>query len=380
MYTYNLARGLSRLGHSVFLVVPSDEQDPLPVLPQGTRVVPVRSTRIPLSRVANFLFGAKKILPALIDRQRIDITHFTFDYPSFPVHFNRAEGPVMATVHHLHFVEAVSVLHHHPRMLITPYLARQFLLTRIERRFAKNMDALIAISDFTRGSLLENGFVGSQVRVIHDGIDTGFFAGRDGSLFRRRFNLADRPYLLYVGRLNISKGIEYLLSAFRTIRNLFPEMLLVVVGRGPPSYVRTLRARSHSATRDGVLFTGYVDPEELRSAYAGSTLLVLPSLMEGLGITLLEGMAAGKACVATRVGGIPEIIEDGETGVLVEPGNATSLAEAITGLLDNPAWGRGIGEQARRVVRKNYSIEVMTEKTLSFYNRIVETTRRGEIT
>ena len=365
-YVSGLAREYLSRGHSVGLMVPSTLVPK--TLPGGMEAFPLEVSSPPFG-VASFCLGVRKAAP-LLSRRGYDALHVAFDYPTLPLDLRGSGVPTVATVHHLHFVEALGLFHARPRVLATPYFLRQFLLTRAEKRTASKADEVIAVSEHTRRSLGAAGVPPERVAVVHNGIDPGPLGSADGREFRKRFGLGERRYALYVGRLDVSKGLEYLLAAFPEVRKAVPEALLVLVGRGPPGYVASLRSRSGSGWG---IFTGYIGQGLLESAYAGASAVVLPSLMEGSGISLLEGMAAGKPCVATRVGGVPEVVDDGKTGVLVEPGDPESLSAGVVRALKGPGSGE-MGELGRRRVAEKFSLKGMAEETLSVYRKVGRST------
>lgn len=356
-YTRTLAASLLRSGHSVTLVIPPGRS--AADAPEGAEVVRVSVSRAPLLGVASFSLGVRRLLPRLAQRG-VDIAHVTFDYPTLPVDLRSAGIPVVATVHHLHLGEALGLYRAGALTPFSPGFARRFLLTRSELRFLSSCDGVIAVSDYTRRSLLTAGVRPEKVVTVRNGVVLPR-AGGD-HLFRRRFGV-DGPFALFVGRLDPSKGVRYLLSAFREAVRVVPGARLVVVGGGPRRYAASLRARAPP----GVLFTGRVGAELLSSAYSGASLVVLPSLMEGAGITLLEGMAASKPCVATRVGGTAELVEDGVTGFLAKPGDSGSLATAMARLLSDPETAKRMGREGRRRVELEFSADAMCMGTLGAY-------------
>ena len=358
-YTGGLVREYLELGHSVGVMVPSGR---VPAdLPPGAEALPVKLSSAPLFGVASFCVGVRR-LARQVAKRGYDVIHIAFDYPTVPLDLRGAGVPTVATVHHLHFVEAVSLLRSRPGVLASPYLLRQFLLTQAEKRTAARSSELIAVSEHTRRSLGALGLPAGRATVVPNGIDPGPIGAADGRAFRERYALGAKPYVLYVGRLDVSKGLEYLLPAFSSVVGAVPQAVLVIAGRGPRPYVESLR-RSGSGRE---VFTGFLEEGLLRSAYAGASAVVLPSLMEGSGISLLEGMAAGKPCVATRVGGVPEIVEDGRTGVLVRPGDSESLAAGIVRVLTDPGSGEMGARGVRRVAEK-FTLRQMAERTLSVY-------------
>ena len=158
---------------------------------------------------------------------------------------------------------------------------------------------------------------------------------------------ADPPEVLFVGRLAPEKGIRELATAARGLN-------LIVAGDGP------LRSLVPDAL-------GFVPHAEVERLLARAAVVVLPSHREGLPMVLLEAMAHGRAVVATPVGGIPSLVDDGVTGLLVPPGNPKALREAIERLLGDPPLRRRLGGAARERVRELCSWERVTEATLHAY-------------
>jgi glycosyltransferase involved in cell wall biosynthesis len=139
------------------------------------------------------------------------------------------------------------------------------------------------------------------------------------------------------------------------VRRAHPEAVLVVLGEGP---------ERERLAGDGVYLPGRVG--DVAAWYRRAELLVHPARWEGFGLALLEAMLAGLPVVATRVSSIPEIVADGETGVLVEPDDAAALARAIASVLDEP---RGLGAAGRARARAEFSVERMARRTLDVYAR-----------
>jgi glycosyltransferase involved in cell wall biosynthesis len=160
-------------------------------------------------------------------------------------------------------------------------------------------------------------------------------------------NEADPPEVLYVGRLSEEKGIRELVQATEGFN-------LVVAGDGP------LRDLVPNAL-------GFVPHDEAQKLIARAAVVVLPSHREGLPMVLLEAMAHGRAIVATPVGGIPSLVEDGVTGLIVPRGDPEAFRQAITRLLDDPALRRDLGSAARERVQEVASWDRVVEETLSAY-------------
>ena len=369
-YAHALASGLSSLGHEVTVLVPK-KQGVEYSKDGGFRILAVRASSIPGLKVASFVIAVNRLLPPLVRSEGTDVVHVVFDYPSFPFRVRGVGAPVFATVHHLHVAEALGALRaggSFARRL--PGIYSDFLLSLMEVVLVRRAASVVTVSAFTRNSLRSYLRVNpDRVRVVPNGI--GFrdlLEAKDTGRARQRFGLGSGPLLLYVGRLEPSKGLEALLAAFEVAVRSLPEVRLAVVGRGSERYTLKLKRMAASLGLEGkVTFTGRVGRAELCELYAASTVMVLPSLMEGFGISLAEAMAAGKPCVATKVGAVPEVVSDGVTGLLVPPGSPRELAEAILKVLRSPDAGAGRGRRGRELVVGRFTVDRMARETTALY-------------
>jgi glycosyltransferase involved in cell wall biosynthesis len=370
-YTRNLAVGLAKLGHEVFLIVPDKGRVPDEYGETMVKRAPVKVRRIPMLKVGSFMFAAARELRHLNLQKRVDVAHYTFDYPSLPIPLNNLGITTVVTVHHLHLVEALSMLRAGSSLSVgLPTLARGFFTTLSERAVLRGADSVIAVSRFTRDSLVRYGGVrGDKITVVANGIDIEPFLGsKDNGVFRARQSLGSKRVILFVGRLGPSKGLEDLVRAFGKAKARLGPACLVIVGSGQEEYTGRLRRLAASlGLGQDVVFTGRVNSADLHEAYASSSVVVLPSLMEGFGISLLEAMAAGKPCIATRVGAIPEIVLPGESGLLVSPGDPDALSTAIAQMTGRPEEAWAMGEKGRELVRDAYTLEQMVSKTQAVY-------------
>jgi glycosyltransferase involved in cell wall biosynthesis len=166
------------------------------------------------------------------------------------------------------------------------------------------------------------------------------------------------------------KGIEYFLDAAAIVASRFPDVRFLIVGDGANR--SQLQERSQKLGLDQrVVFTGFrTDVPELLSE---ATLSVLPSLSEGLSNSLLESMAAGVPVIAAKVGGNPEIVEHGVSGLLVPPRDAAALAGAMSNLLADADLTSRLGQAGRRRVSELFSMERSVGETERFYERLMET-------
>ena len=180
------------------------------------------------------------------------------------------------------------------------------------------------------------------------------------------------PYLLFVGRWASNKGLLELLEAFAAVVKEAPDAHLVLVGEdgGMRSAVE---ARSRSLGVNGRLHAvGHLEDERwITAAYREARLTVLPSEYEAFGLVLLESLAQGTPVVASRVGGIPEVIEDGRSGLLVPPKSPADLATAIRRLWNDPALARRLGEYGRTEVVPRFTWEALADRLDRLYRRLV---------
>ncbi len=185
--------------------------------------------------------------------------------------------------------------------------------------------------------------------------------------------------LLFLGDVSAAKGVLDLIRAVSRIAGRFPQLKLVCAGRGAIDEARDLARRLGVADR--LLCPGWLDPERKRAALAAASAFILPSYAEGMPIALLEAMSFGLPVIASRVGGIPQVVEDGANGLLVEPGDVEGLAAAIARLLEDPSLGERLGAAARSTVERRFSLDSALARLAGIYARFgLEPGRRTSTT
>jgi len=212
-----------------------------------------------------------------------------------------------------------------------------------------------------------------EVKIIPHGVDIGRFnVNIDQSEYKENIGLKkDEVLALSVQRLVPKKGIEHLLYAMSIIIKENPNVKLAVVGDGPEKW-RLMELTKKLRISKNVTFTGFVDSEDLPKYYSVCDIFVLHSLYEQFGIVLVEAMACAKPVVSTNVGAIPEIVDDGKTGLLVEPKNPKQLAEAILKLASDPVLRNRLGRAGLRKVKEKYDWDIITDKYLDAYKQLIE--------
>ncbi len=254
---------------------------------------------------------------------------------------------------------------------------RERLMAFLLRRWSAGA---IAVSGAVREAYVRRGLLDpSRVAVVHNGIDLTAFAEAPAAAraeHRRELDLPPEAKLVTtVSVLREGKGLEVLLRAASAVLDSDPRARILVVGDGP--LAPTLHAQARQAgLGEGVRWAGF--RRDVPSLLAASDLFVLPSLRDAFPTVLLEAMAAGLAVVATRTGGVPEIVADGHTGVLVPPGDAPALARAVAQLLASPEKRTTLGEAGRRRAFAEFSSPAWVGRLEDVYRQAATGARSHE--
>ena len=252
-----------------------------------------------------------------------------------------------------------------------------------ERTAIEAADAVIAVSRGVRQDVLDTypNVPPERVHVIHNGIDPDIYRPRPNTQTLERYGIdATRPYAFFNGRITRQKGLPLLLAA---ALKLDPRHQLVVVASSPDTAeiaaeVNDLAARVRTAGRRLVWVDHFIPREELVQLHSSATVFVCPSIYEPFGLVILEAMACETAVVASCVGGIPEIVVDGQTGFLIDydPDRAdaftTALAARMGELLDEPARALAMGEAGRRRVVKHFGWPAIAATTADLYESLIK--------
>lgn len=210
-----------------------------------------------------------------------------------------------------------------------------------------------------------------KIRIVPAGVDFKRFETLPSpDRFREVYNINER-IILYAGRLASNKGLKHLIDAMPSIISQFNDTTLVMIGEDEGQRKMLEERAKKLNIKDKVVFTGHIIDDELfRSAYSACDVFVLPSEYEAFGLVLLEAMACEKPCVATKVGGVPEVLEEGKTGVLVEYGNSDKLAKAIIELLGDENRRKNMGRAGRERVKDNYTWPKIVDRLEEIYKGI----------
>lgn len=245
---------------------------------------------------------------------------------------------------------------------------KRWLLTRAEVQLRFLTTRIITVSEYLRRELIEReGIEKHRVVTVHNGIDiTPFHGDRAvGMAVRRELGIPeDAPVVGTVARLAPQKGVTYLIKALARLRNYLPSVRGVVVGDGP---LREDLEREASEYAVPVTFTGYY--ADIPASLASFDVVAIPSVTEGLSLSVLEAMASARPVVAAAVGGLPEVILEGRTGLLVPPRDPEALSTALYRLLTRPAEAGRMGTAGRERVRQSFTLEKMVNRTREIYHQ-----------
>jgi glycogen synthase len=248
----------------------------------------------------------------------------------------------------------------------------------VEQLAVERAARVIAVSRQMREDALAHFRVSPErVVVVGNGVDADAFRPVERREALPGYDVRP-PYVLFVGRISEQKGIVHLLEAAAALP---PEVQLVLCAASPDTPELQARLAAAVAGRPRIRWIPAMVPREhLVELYSHAALFVCPSVYEPFGLINLEAMACGAAVVASRVGGIPEVVADGETGVLVPPGDVPALAAALRSLLEAPERRRALGQAGRRRVEALFSWDRVAERTLEVYAEAIRDHRPGSST
>ena len=388
VYASNLCRELAELGHEVHVVA----GPPYPDLAEGVTLHKLRNYNyhrllatgrrffygrpvLDAFRILNFgelvttRLGMYSVMGAFSIRAFEQVRELHKERPFDVVHDNQVLGygtllikllglRVVATVHHPLDVDRANRIRE-ANSLGEQVRAAMFYPFFMQRIVSRSIDQLVAVSPAAARSVARAfGLPTGQVAVVWNGVDT--------ATFRRLPDVErERGRILFVGDSeDRNKGFSYLLSALHRLGPFAPVRVVVVQrswSKRAPAMAREL------GLEDKLTFIDSLSIEELVREYNRAELLVSPSLYEGFGLPAAEAQACGTPVVATSVGAFPDIVEDGETGKIVPPGEAEPLAHAIRTLLDDDTLRDSMGEAGERRIRDRFGWRRTAEQMVELY-------------
>lgn len=328
---------------------------------RGIRLIEVPSMQRELAPAADAVSLAR--IAGIVRRERPDIIHTHLAKAGMLGRLAARAFPRAKTVHTFHG--------HVFSGYFTPRRTRLFLA--VERILARGTDRIIALTESQKDELVGTYRIGraEQYEVIPLGFDLARFAGcarlRGG--LRRELGIGSGdPVVAIVGRLTGIKDHPLFLAAARVVRRARPDAVFLVVGDGPVRAEVEKEARA-LGLGDAVRFTGW--RSDLDRVYADADVVALTSVNEGTPVCLIEAAAAGRPVVATAVGGVAEVVRDGESGLLAKGREPGEIASLILRLMDDPAWAAAMGEKGRRIVAGRFTEERLLRDVAGLYDRLL---------
>ncbi len=358
-HVYHLALGLSRSGHHVeVLTTDLLRSTPFARMDSNSKSYPFPVIRSRVWKLFEAPHGLGIVAPSMF-RQTVksgaEIVHaHAYGYfPTFAATLGSAlEGCALVITPHSDAGR--------------PSWSKSLFDKVVPRLTLQKASRVIAVTRHEAAHLVALGVDGDKIEVIPNGVDIWEFARLP------RVPDGNEPIVgLFVGRIDPDqKGLHTLVRAVALLStSIGLQIRLVGEDWGGTEPLRSLAHRL--GVSDRVAFVGKLSRAELLQEYAQAQFFVLPSIFEPFGIVLLEAMAAGLPVIASRVGGIPEIVEDGRTGLLVEPGNPGALAEALRHLCRDEVLRRSMGHSAREQVA-HYDWDLIVPRILSVYAEALE--------
>jgi len=329
--------------------------------------------------------SAYKELSALIRSQRPDVVHLHNTFPLMsPAAFwaAKAQGcAIVATLHNYRLVCPAGALVRDGRICedctarswpwpgivhacyrgsrpASATVASMLLTHRALGTWSRKVDTFIALSTFARRKFIEGGIPAEKIALKPNFVDPDPGPAE-----------TSRGYALFVGRLSPEKGIHTLLKAWDRQAD---GMVLRIVGDGPFSRA----VKEASAKSDSIEGLGYRQPAEVMDLMAGAEFLIMPSLCyETFGLVTIEALARAKPVIASRLGAMAELVEDGRTGLHFAPGDPDDLADKVTWAREHPAEMRAMGQNARAVFVANYTAERNYDRLMEIYQSALESVR-----
>jgi glycosyltransferase involved in cell wall biosynthesis len=369
-YAINVTYELAKQGHEVTVFTPKNNSIESTNYNENLKVFRVAlKDNLPF-RALQFWLKLPEAIKNIESCKKFDIIHFNgLSYWFLKNKLSKA--PHIITIHHL-VTDAIKC---NSLGRISRFCdisgENNFFIPFIEKRSVKCADKIISVSKFTKKQIVETYMLNPEkINVIYNGIELKeqTFTEDELEKLNKKFCIPQKPVILFVGRVDDPrKGLDLLLKSFKNVLEKIVSILLVV-GKGNQTDARTLA--TSLGIQDNVFFTGFLDEITLKKCYALCDVYVVPSRLEGFGLTILEAMAAGKPVVATNVGAITEIMKDGENGISVELMEINGLSNAICTLLQNKNLSEDMGSRNANYVKKHFSWEKTAKETEQIYMQL----------
>lgn len=363
-YVIGLSNELEKLGHEIFFVTRLFKND-MKISNKNINIIDISYEKIGISRTFNVISQISKIL----NKEKIDLIIANTSFSTLLGIIARLFGGKRTSIEILRIVhgmwrreiesgpEATKVYGSKIFEAFLPVFSGP-----IERFAIRKSDHIIAVSKQIKEYLLSH-YGERKIPIIPAGVDTDIFTPhprkKDG--IKSDLGLSNITTILFVGVIREVKGLRYLIESLKEVVREF-EIQVLVVGDGP-DLPKCIRLIHDQRLEDNFIFVGSII-EDLPKYYQASDIFCLPSLSEGLPQTLLEAMSCGLPVISTDVGGIPNLVKNGNNGLLVSPSDVNALAVGIKHIIENETIAIELGEAARVTIVEEYSWRSISKKLL----------------
>jgi len=334
----------------------------------------------------------------------LHIHAFSYHLPNFSK-YDRIREPILSSFFNKNLVANVKKLHKNNPIKIlhinTVYasIAAKMLKTLLNVQtvcsihntfqtplLIESCDKILASSHYMKRFLIEErGLKREKIDVLPIAVDINRFKPNESA--KKELELEDRDVILFIGRKCPDKGPQVLIDALPQIRSKYPKSLALFIGPNyffggnSESYSSFLEERSiNLGVKDNVLIKGFVSEKALRVYLNAADVVVCPSIwQEPFGKVVIEAYACEKPVVATNVGGLPELVQDGASGIIVPPEDPSALSNAVCTLLEDKKEAKRMAKKGRRIVEEKFSYEVVSAKCQEIYEKLItETLQKRE--
>jgi glycosyltransferase involved in cell wall biosynthesis len=376
-YVYYLSSELLKNGYRIYVVTGSDQAQDIHVSTQ----LDVSFLKIPKTPIVKsfMLAGASyRKLQSVRDTAGVDVTH-----PQLPLTPNFAVPPnfgktLVCTVHSTWKGEAEAIrgepysrLNANEKFLVS----FNWFLRFFEEGMLHRARRIIAVSHFTKKELTNYYKIpAGKIKVIHNGVDTlKFQPAADKRKIKQELGFnPDDIAILSVGRLYARKGLFTLIESMPAVVKRFKNAKFIISGKGQSDEMHKLTNYAEKiGVKDNIIFTGYYPDKKLPKLYQAADMFAFSTFYEHHPFAVLEALATGLPVVTTWVGGIPETIESGKNGFLVEPFNSKQFSDKIIYLLEHPAEASEMGRLARKTIVEQYDWRIVVKDAMKVYDGVL---------
>ena len=377
-YVYYLSNELLKNGYKIYVVTGSNQDQDVKVNPQ----LDVSFLKIPKTPIVkSFMLAGNSYrkLQSIRHNVNVDITHPQLPLtPSFAVPPNFGKT-LVCTVHSTWKGEAAAIsgepftrLNANEKFMVSFNWFLRFFEEGVLHRARK----IIAVSHFTKRELTNYYKIPAyKIQVIHNGVDTKKFQPTaDKRAIKAKLGFKpDDPTIVSVGRLYARKGLFTLIESMPAVIKRFPKAKFVISGKGQSDEMAKLNAHAEKiGVKTNIIFTGYTPDKDLPKLYQAADVFAFSTIYEHHPFAVLEALSTGLPAVTTTVGGIPETIDSGRNGFLVEPFNSKQFADKILFLLDHPSDAAEMGKRARQTVKDQLDWRIVVKQAMKVYNQALE--------